>query len=596
MEENMENHHEEEAHNHGGGGRANHAGEDRRVLGSYINPNPENCERVNEEAEGSQEQANYIGNSPKQNYDPYSKTYNPGWRNHPNFGWGNQQDQSQDQRRHNPNNNATHQQFTQRTYQHPHNNTSHPSTFNPNLPSFDDRLSKIETLLEGICKDIQDNKVFKEEVRANIKNQGETIKKLEFQVGYLSERIPKPTDSFPSDTEKNPRGEAKKVRWEDCKMVTTSDKETEDKQSTLSEQPEDTSIEKEEKDHLELEISQQELLRLYAPFPQLLNGAVGKRIYSRFLDLFAFLHVNIPFIKALQQMPAYIKYMKELLPRKSSLKGGQTIVMNKECSALIQPELPAKRKDPGSSHISCGIGETMFDRALCDLGASINLMPLFLVKRLQINEIMPTDVVIGLADKTQKQTIGVVENVLLKVGKYFLPTDFVILDMKETRALIDVEQGELILRIHDERLSFNVFHFSQEADQENKEPSKDHHEILKEETSTKAQPTHLETPLIDEQGKQQMPQLKEKLEEPKPPEACKDNSKISLEEEATKSKTTSQGTKKKVPRRWRNKKIPTEDFSPGDKVISAYSQIFLLISPLYHLSYLREKERSIEGD
>ena len=144
------------------------------------------------------------------------------------------------------------------------------------------------------------------------------------------------------------------------------------------------------------------------------------------------MHVNILFIKTIQQMPAYIKYMKELFPRKSSLKGGQTIVMNKECSALIQPQLPTKRKDPGSFHVPCAIGETMFDRALCDLGASINLMPLFLVKRLQINEILPTDVVIRLADKTQKQARGVMENVLLKVGKYFLPTDFVILDMEES--------------------------------------------------------------------------------------------------------------------------------------------------------------------
>ncbi|RYR29956.1 hypothetical protein Ahy_B01g054657 [Arachis hypogaea] len=71
-------------------------------------------------------------------------------------------------------------------------------------------------------------------------------------------------------------------------------------------------------------------------------------------------------------MPAYIKYIKELLPRKSSLKGGQTIVMNKKCSALIQPQLPTKRKDPGSFHVPCAIGETMFDKALCDLGASIN--------------------------------------------------------------------------------------------------------------------------------------------------------------------------------------------------------------------------------
>ena len=65
--------------------------------------------------------------------------------------------------------------------------------------------------------------MFKEEARANIKNQGENIKKLKSQVGYLAQQISKPTDGFPSDTEKNPRGETKKVRWEECKMITTSD-------------------------------------------------------------------------------------------------------------------------------------------------------------------------------------------------------------------------------------------------------------------------------------------------------------------------------------------------------------------------------------
>ena len=300
-------------------------------------------EGVNEEAEGSQEQANYIGNSPRKNYDPYSKTYNPGWRNHPNFGWGSEQDQKQ---------------FTQRTSQHPHNNTSphtyqnQNSTSAPNHSSIDDKLSKIEALLEGICQEIQENKVFKEEVRANIKNIGETIRKLEVQMGYLAEKIPKPTDSFPSDTEKNLRYEAKKVRWEDCKMVTISNKETEEKQNKPLEQLGETSAEKQEKNRQEpktaqKELTQKELLKLYAPFPQLLNGAIEKRIYSRFLDLFASLHVNIPFIKAFQQMPSYIKYMKELLTRKSSLKGGQTIVMNKECSALIQTELPIKGRTQG---------------------------------------------------------------------------------------------------------------------------------------------------------------------------------------------------------------------------------------------------------
>ncbi|RYQ95428.1 hypothetical protein Ahy_B08g090709 [Arachis hypogaea] len=301
--------------------------------------------------------------------------------------------------------------------------------------------------------------------------------------------------------------------------------------------------------------------------------------------MFASLHVNIPFIKALQQMPSYIKYMKELLTRKSSLKGGQTIVMNKECSALIQPEMPTKRKDPGSFHIPCAIGETMFDKGFYDLGASINLMPLSLMKKLQINELMSTDVVIRLADKTQKQAVGVVENVLVKVGNYFFPTDFVIVEIEEShlhpiilgrpflataRALIDVERGELILRIHDEQLALNVFKPSQEADQKSKEPREDHNKALVEETSTEAQNVHLGIPLVDKQNSQKVSQLEETQVEPKPPESYETSNKISLEKEVIKSRAIVKETKKKAPRWWRNKKIPTEDFSLGNKVISAY--------------------------
>jgi len=369
------------------------------------------------------------------------------------------------------------------------------------------------------------------------------------------------------------------------RIITISDKETEKELNKPSEQSGDTSAGKQEENPQETTIMQKELLRLYAPFPQLLNGGVEKRIYSRFLDIFASFHVNIPFIKALQQMPSYIKYMKELLTRKSSLRGGQIIVMNKECSALIQPELPTKRKDLGSFHIPCAIRETMFDKGLCDLGASINLMPLSLMKRLQINELMPTDVVIRLVDKTQKQAIGVVENVLVKVGNYFLPTDFVILEMEEShlhpiilgrpflataRALIDVERGELILRIHDEQLSFNVFKPSQEASQEGKELRAEHDRAMVGEKSIEAQVVHPGIPLGDEQENQQLSQLKETQVEPKPPESYETSNKISLGKETTKSRITAKEIKKKVQRRWRNKKIPTEDFSLGDKVISAY--------------------------
>ncbi|XP_057756008.1 uncharacterized protein LOC130975203 [Arachis stenosperma] len=196
------------------------------------------------------------------------------------------------------------------------------------------------------------------------------MKRLESQVGYLSQQFPKPTDSFPSDTEKNPRGETKKVRWEDCKMITISDKRSVEEVHTQTEYFQDNPKEKYEgrnqaphPTHME-ELKKGETLNPHAPFPQRLKAGVARRMYSRFLDMFASLDVNLPFIKALQQMPSFIKYIKELLAKKSSLKGGQTIKMNRECSALIQIEPPTKKKDLGSFHFPCAIGKTMIDKGL----------------------------------------------------------------------------------------------------------------------------------------------------------------------------------------------------------------------------------------
>ncbi|XP_025692488.1 uncharacterized protein [Arachis hypogaea] len=170
-------------------------------------------------------------------------------------------------------------------------------------------------------------------------------------------------------------------------------------------------------------------------------------------------------------MPLYAKFMKELLAKKKKWREDETVVLNKECSAIIQNNLPQKLKDPGSFLIPCTIGEITIERALCDLGASNNLMPFSLMKKMQIDELKSTRISLQLADHSIKFPHGVVENLLVKVGKFILPADFVILDMKENtntsiilgrpfldtgRALIDVQKGELILRVHDDHIVFNI--------------------------------------------------------------------------------------------------------------------------------------------
>ncbi|XP_027337355.1 uncharacterized protein LOC113851067 [Abrus precatorius] len=130
-----------------------------------------------------------------------------------------------------------------------------------------------------------------------------------------------------------------------------------------------------------------------------------------------------------------------------------------------------KLKDPGSFTLPCLIGRLIVDRALADLGASINLMPYYVFKKLGLGESRPTRMSIQLADRPIKYPRGIIEDVLVKVDKFIFHVDFVILDMDEdtevslilghpflatAKAIIDVSDGKLILRVGDEKVTFKI--------------------------------------------------------------------------------------------------------------------------------------------
>ena len=124
--------------------------------------------------------------------------------------------------------------------------------------------------------------------------------------------------------------------------------------------------------------------------------------------------------------------MKEILSTKRRLSDFETINLTEECSAILQRKLPQKLKDPGSFTIPYTIGNSIFEKALCDLGASINLMLLSIFKRLGLGEARPTTVALKLADRSLKHPRGgVIEDVLVKVDKFIFPADFIVLDMDE---------------------------------------------------------------------------------------------------------------------------------------------------------------------
>ena len=180
------------------------------------------------------------------------------------------------------------------------------------------------------------------------------------------------------------------------------------------------------------------------------------------MDVFKKLHISIPFSDALEQMPMYVKFMKDILSIKRRLSKFETVNLTEEGSAILQRKLPHKLKDPGSFTIHYTIGNSIFEMALCDLGESINLMSLSIFWRLGLSEARPTTVILQLADRSLKHPKGVKEDVLVKVDKFIFLVDFIILDMEKdkeitiilgrpflatSRAMIDVQRGELKLRV-----------------------------------------------------------------------------------------------------------------------------------------------------
>ncbi|GJV34464.1 reverse transcriptase domain-containing protein [Tanacetum coccineum] len=192
---------------------------------------------------------------------------------------------------------------------------------------------------------------------------------------------------------------------------------------------------------------------------------------EKFYEIVKDLSFEIILTDALILMPKFSSTLKALNGNKEKLSEMARTPLNEHCSAVILNKLPEKLRDPGKFLIPCdfpGMDECL---ALADLGASINLMPLSVWKKLSLPELTPTCMTLELADRSITQPIGIAEDVYLKVGKFKFPADFVVVDfdadprvplilgrsfLKIGRALIDVYEGELTLRVGKEAITFNL--------------------------------------------------------------------------------------------------------------------------------------------
>ncbi|KAK8675704.1 hypothetical protein V6N13_033768 [Hibiscus sabdariffa] len=181
--------------------------------------------------------------------------------------------------------------------------------------------------------------------------------------------------------------------------------------------------------------------------------------------------MNLPLVEALQQMLNYAKFLKDMVSRKKRIREFETAVATETCLALMHNKLPTKKADPESFTIECYIGHNYSTKALCDPGASINLMSKFVFKKLGIGKAKPTKVMLQLADHSFIQPEGKIEDILVRIEKIIFPADFLILDCEADenapiilgrpflatgRVLLDFGNDELILRVDDQQIKIEI--------------------------------------------------------------------------------------------------------------------------------------------
>ncbi|XP_071699943.1 uncharacterized protein [Rutidosis leptorrhynchoides] len=169
-------------------------------------------------------------------------------------------------------------------------------------------------------------------------------------------------------------------------------------------------------------------------------------------------------------MPNCAKFFKELLLNKERLREIVRLPLSEKCSLVLQHGIPPKLGDTGRFAVPCYLQDVQISNALADLGASINLMPYSLFKKLGLNELRPTRMTIQLADRSVKIPREISNDILLRVDKFAFPVDFVILDIEEgtkvplilgrpflstTKAVIDVHENCLKLGVGKEEVTFN---------------------------------------------------------------------------------------------------------------------------------------------
>jgi hypothetical protein len=207
------------------------------------------------------------------------------------------------------------------------------------------------------------------------------------------------------------------------------------------------------------------------------------------MEVFKQVKINISLLDAIQQVPAYAKFLKDLYTqkRKSINHIPKKVLLTERVSSLTQHNTPPKFKDPKAPTISFIISHKEIDKALLDLGAGVNLLPYSVYQQLGLGELKPTTVIMQLADRSIKKPRGIIEDVIIKVDKFFFPVDFIVLDIEPiphperlilvilghpflatANACINCQTGVMEISFGNIKVRLNIFNAFQHAPDQNK--------------------------------------------------------------------------------------------------------------------------------
>ncbi|XP_058780858.1 uncharacterized protein LOC131654950 [Vicia villosa] len=308
------------------------------------------------------------------------------------------------------------------------------------------------------------NSQFQEETRKNNKNTTASIRNLEVQVGQIAQHLSLQAQStLPSSTVINQKNQ------ENVNVVTTRSKKR--LESEKDDETDDNMV-----IEVDLEVRETEKTTKEAVTPVEPNEEKIKKE----------LEIKLPFFEALEQMPLYRKFMKDVIAKKKPTGDEQKGVTEK--CGRISPErrIPIKKKDPGAVAIPCTINDINFPKVLIDSGASVSLMPLSIFKKLGIGTVRKKGTKLKFAEHTIKQAYGVAEDVLVEIDIFIFPVDFEIMDIledEETPIILgrpfmltsgcntDIETGALTLKYFDDKVTLKVSDIKKQSEGKEHQPT-----------------------------------------------------------------------------------------------------------------------------